>query len=205
MPLKDQLSEDLKDAMRASDDVRKTTLRAVIAEIKKSEVPQVAEHRIGAGDSWRSVAAKHGADASKLAASYGVAVEDPIPERDEDSQPITKLVVPLPLPPVNDEAVQTILAKQVKQRRDSIDAFEKAGRQDLVDKEAAELRVLEAYMPARMPRDEIAAEARAVIAEVGASGLGDKGKVMSALMPRLAGRAEGRTINEVVTELLTSA
>ena len=55
MSLKDQLSEDLKDAIRAGDDVRKTTLRAVIAEIKKAEVPQVVEHRIGAGDSWRSV------------------------------------------------------------------------------------------------------------------------------------------------------
>ena len=204
MSLRDQLTEDLKDAMRAGDDVRKTTLRAVIAEIKKAEVPQVIEHRIAAGDSWRSVAAKHGADPAQLAASYGVSVEDPVPPEDEDTHPLSKLVVPLPVPAVTDDVVQALLAKQVKQRRDSIEAFTKAGRQDLIDREAAELRILETYLPAQLSRDDIAAEARAVIGEVGADGPGDKGKVMSALVPRLAGRAEGRTINEVVTELLSS-
>lgn len=205
MSLKDTLADDLKDAMRAGDETRKTTLRAVIAEIKKAEVPEVAEHRIVAGDSWQSVAAKHGADASQLAGSYGVAADDPIPERDEDSQPLTKLVVPLPLSPVTDDSVQALLVKQVKQRRDSIEAFEKAGRKDLVDREAAELRVLEAYLPAAMSTEEIVDAARAVITEVGASGPGDKGKVMSALMPRLGGRADGRAVNEAVTKLLDSS
>jgi uncharacterized protein YqeY len=205
MPLKDTLADDLKDAMRAGDDIRKTTLRSVIAEIKKAEVPQVIEHRLVAGDSWRSVAAKHGADAAKLATSYGLVVEAPIPEQDENSQPLTKLVVPLPVPPLTDDSVEALLVKQVKQRKDSIDAFNKAGRQDLVDREAAELRVLEAYLPAAMSPEEIIDAARAVIAEVGASGPGDKGKVMSALMPRVAGRADGRAVNEAVTELLDSA
>lgn len=202
MSLKDQLSEDLKDAMRAGDEVRKSTLRAVITEIQKAEVPQVVEHRIAAGDTWAAVAAQYDADASQLAGAYKASASDPIPKVDEDSAPLTKLVVRLPAGPLSDENVQAIVAKQVKQRRDSIDAFKKAGRQDLVDKEAAELRVLEAYMPAQMGPEEIAAEARAVIKEVGASGPGDKGKVMSTLMPRLAGRAGGRTINEIVTELL---
>ena len=205
MPLKDTIADDLKDAMRAGDETRKTTLRAVLAEIKKAEVPEVVEHRVVPGDSWQSVAAKHGADASQLAGSYGVAVDDPIPERDEDWQPLTKLVVPLPLSAVTDDSVQALLVKQVKQRRDSIDAFTKAGRQDLVDKEAAELRVLEAYLPAAMSPEEITDAARAIIAEVGASGPGDKGKVMSALMPRLGGRADGRAVNEAVTKLLESA
>jgi len=205
MSLKETLSDDLKDAIRAGDETRKTTLRAVIAEIKKAEVPEVVEHRIVAGDSWQSVAAKHDADASQLAGSYGLAVDDPIPERDENSQSLTKLVVPLPVSAVTDDSVQALLVKQVKQRRDSIDAFNKAGRQDLVDREAAELRVLEAYLPAAVSPEEIVDAARAVIAEVGASGPGDKGKVMSALMPRLGGRADGRAVNETVTRLLDSA
>jgi uncharacterized protein len=205
MSLKDTLADDLKDAMRAGDEVRKSTLRAVLAEIQKAEVPQVIEHRVVAGDNWRSVAAKHSSDAAKLADSYGVAVGDPIPERDEDSQPLTKLVVPLPVSAVTDDSVQALLVKQVKQRRDSIDAFNKAGRQDLVDREAAELSVLEAYLPAAVSPEEILDAARAVIAEVGASGPGDKGKVMSAVMPRLGGRADGRTVNETVTRLLDSA
>ena len=101
-----------------------------------------------------------------------------------------------------DPEVLAVIAKQVKQRHESIEQFAKAKRQDLVDKEIAELRVLEVYMPPSLGRGEIEAEARKVIAEVGASGPGDKGKVMAALMPRMAGRADGRAINEVVTELL---
>lgn len=102
----------------------------------------------------------------------------------------------------DDAEVLAVIAKQVKQRRESIEEFKKAGRQDLVDKEMAEMRVLEAYLPAQMSRDEIVAEAQKVIAELGARGPQDKGKVMGAIMPRLSGRAEGRLVNEVVTELL---
>lgn len=105
---------------------------------------------------------------------------------------------------LSDADVLGIIGKQAKQRRESIKEFEKAGRQDLVDKERAELEVIESYLPARVSRDEITQAAREVIAEVGAAGPRDKGKVMPVLIRRLAGRAEGREINEVVTELLGS-
>lgn len=150
MPLKEQLTTDLTAAMRAGDEVRKSTLRMLISAIKNVEV---------AGN-----------------------------ERKE----------------LTDDGVMQVIGKQVKQRKESIDEFQKAGRQDLVDTETAEMAILQAYMPEQMGRDEITVEVRKVIKEVGAKGPADKGKVMQVLMPRLSGRAEGREINAVVTELLAS-
>lgn len=148
MSLKEKLAEDLKEAMRARDETRKSAIRMALAAIKNAEVAAIKQ--------------------------FG------------------------------DPEVLGVIAKQVKQRRESIEEFRKAGRQDLVDKETAEMRVLESYLPAQMSREEIVAEARKVVDEVGARGPQDKGKVMAAIMPRLAGRAEGRTVNEVVTEILSS-
>ena len=104
--------------------------------------------------------------------------------------------------PLEDPDVFAVIAKGAKQRRESIAEFQKGNRTDLVAKEEAELSILLEYLPQQMPRDEIIAAARQVIEEVGARGPGDKGKVMQKLMPQLKGRAEGRDINEVVTELL---
>ncbi len=148
MSLKEQLANDLKDAIRQRDEARKIAIRLTLTAIKTSEVEKGSE--------------------------------------------------------LDDAAVLGLLGKEVKQRRESIREFEKGGRQDLVAKEQAELTVLQAYLPPQMSRDEIVQVAREVIAEVGASGPGDKGKVMSVLIKRLAGRAEGREINEVVTEILAS-
>jgi uncharacterized protein YqeY len=147
MSLKERLAEDLKEAMRAGDETRKSTLRMALTAIKNAEVAAIKQF--------------------------------------------------------DDQEVLGVLQKQAKQRRESIEEFRKANRADLVERETAELKVLESYLPQQMSREEIEAEARSVIAELGAEGPRDKGRVMQALMARLAGRAEGRTVNEVVTTLLS--
>ena len=148
MSLKEQLSDDLKEAIRQRDEPRKIAIRMAIWAIKNAEVEKSAA--------------------------------------------------------LGDADVLALLGREAKRRRESIAEFGKAKRQDLVDKEQAELNVLQAYLPAQMGRDEIVQAAREVIDELGAAGPGDKGKVMPILIGRLAGRAEGREINEVVTELLAS-
>ena len=91
---------------------------------------------------------------------------------------------------LDDAAVAAIVDKLAKQRKDSIAAFTQAGRQDLADKETAELAVLQAYLPARLSAEEVAAAVKALVAEVGASGPADMGKVMGAAKARLAGKAD---------------
>lgn len=104
--------------------------------------------------------------------------------------------------PLDDAGVMEVLAKQVKQHRESIAEFAKGHRQDLVAKEEAELAIVLEYLPKQMSREEIVAAARQVMEQVGARGPGDKGKVMSRLMPQLKGRADGREVSDVVSELL---
>jgi len=156
MGLKEKLSEDLKEAMRAGDAVRRDTLRGVLTAVSNAEVARVN-------------------------------VKDEAATRQA----------------LGDEDVLDVIQKQAKQRRESIEEFRKGGRQDLVDKEQAELALLETYLSAQASRDEIVAEVRKVIEETGASGPADKGKVMPQAIARLKGRADGRAINEVVTELLS--
>lgn len=104
---------------------------------------------------------------------------------------------------LNDGDILGIIAKQVKQRQESIESFKQGNRPDLVAQEEAEMAILNEYLPQQMSREEVIAEARRVIAELGAAGPGDKGKVMPQLIAQLKGRADGRVINEVVTELLS--
>jgi hypothetical protein len=144
--LKDKISDDLKQALRESDDVRKRTLRLLLAAVHNAEIEKGG--------------------------------------------------------PLDDSGALAVIAKQAKQRRESAEEFRKGGRQDLVEREEAEAAVLQAYLPAAMSREEIAAAARKVIAEVGAQGPRDVGKVMPVLVKQLAGRAEGSEISAVVRELL---
>jgi uncharacterized protein len=157
MSLKDQLNADLRDAMRAGEETRKSTLRLLITAIRNAEIPPEG------------------------AATAAARVE------------------------LDDDGVLTVIRREVKQRRDSIDAFANANRQDLADKEEAELAILAAYLPAQMSRDEIEVIAREVIQRVAASGPADKGKVMPVIMAELRDKAEGRDINAVVTDLLAGA
>ena len=146
-PLQQKLTDDLKQAMKSGDTVKRSVIRLVMAAIKNAEI------------------AKQKA--------------------------------------LEDGDILGIIAKEIRQRKESIEAFKEGNRPELAANEEAEMAVLEAYMPAQMSRDEIVAEAKKVIGEVGAESIRDKGKVMPQLIAKLKGKADGREINEVVTELLS--
>jgi uncharacterized protein YqeY len=146
MSLKDQITEDMKTAMRAKDSERLGTVRLLLAAMKQKEVDE-------------------------------------------------RVVL-------DDVAIVAIIDKLIKQRKDSIAAFEQAKRQDLADKEASEMKVLEAYLPKRLSADEVAAEVKAIVAELGAKGPGDMGKVMGAVKTRLAGKAEMGQVSAAVKAAL---
>jgi uncharacterized protein len=103
---------------------------------------------------------------------------------------------------VDDAGVQQILTKQAKQRRESMAEYEKGGRDDLVAQEAYELKIIEAYLPQMMSREEIEVLVKQAIAATGASSPKDMGQVMGKLMPQVKGKADGRLVNDVVRELL---
>jgi len=105
---------------------------------------------------------------------------------------------------LDDSGILVVIDKEAKMRRESIEAFEKGNRPDLVANEKAELAILLEYLPEQMSREEIIAAARKVISELGATTPKDKGKVMSQLMPQLRGRAQGQEVSDVVSELLSS-
>jgi uncharacterized protein YqeY len=147
MATRDQLNADLRDALRAGNEVRKVAIRGLLTSIRYAEIEQGKE--------------------------------------------------------LDDAAIQGVVAKEIRQRRDSIAEYDKAGRTDLVAKEEAEIAALSPYMPPQISREDIAKAARGVIERLGAKGPADKGKVMPEIMGELRGRADGREINAVVTELLS--
>lgn len=103
----------------------------------------------------------------------------------------------------SDEDVLSVIQKEVKQRRDSIEQFKAGGRQDLVDKETKELEILQTYLPAQMSEEEIQTLVKQVISETGAKTMQDMGKVMAALMPKVKGKADGSLVSQIVKDELT--
>lgn len=101
-----------------------------------------------------------------------------------------------------DADVQSMIAKQAKQRRESLESFEKAGRKDLADKEKAELAILESYLPKQLSEEQLQAEVQKAIATSGAKGPADIGKLMKTLMPAIQGKADGKRVQEAVKALL---
>jgi uncharacterized protein YqeY len=146
MSLKDQITEDMKTAMRAKDSERLGTIRLLLAACKQKEVDE-------------------------------------------------RVVL-------DDVAVVAIVDKLIKQRKDSIEAFQKAARTDLADKEASEMKILQAYLPARMSAEEVSAAVKAIVIELGATGPGDMGKVMGAVKAQLAGKADMGQVSAAVKAAL---
>ena len=103
---------------------------------------------------------------------------------------------------LDDAGVVSIISKEVKSRRDSIEEFRKGGREDLVEQNEAEIAVLMPYLPKQLSEDEIRELVKAAVAQTGASSQKDMGKVMGALMPKVKGRADGKLVNTIVRELL---
>jgi uncharacterized protein YqeY len=144
--LKDRITEEMKDAMRAKDAPRLSTIRMLLAAIKQREVDE-------------------------------------------------RIVL-------DDTAVVGIVDKLIKQRKDSVAAFAQAGRTDLVDKESAEIAVLETYLPARLSEQEIADAVQRIVAQTGAAGPADIGKVMGAAKAQLGGKADMALVSAAVKKAL---
>jgi uncharacterized protein YqeY len=105
--------------------------------------------------------------------------------------------------PLDDQEVLDVLSREIKQRRDSLQEFEKAGREDLVETVKAEIEILIEYLPQQLTEEEVKSIVQQTIQEVGASSKADMGKVMSALMPKVKGRADGKIVNQAVQQLLS--
>lgn len=106
---------------------------------------------------------------------------------------------------LDDSGIEVVITKQAQQRKDSIEAYIAAERHDLVDKETQELNILSSYLPEQMSDDEIKEIVKTVIQEVGAADISDMGKVMGAIMPKVRGRADGKVVNGMVTQILKSS
>lgn len=148
MTIKNQLNDSMKDAMKSGDEVRKRTVRMVLAAVKQAEVDKRIE--------------------------------------------------------LDDTAVMNLIQKEVKNRRESMEEAKKANRADLVEANEAEIKVLEVFLPKAIPAEELRALVQSAMEETGASTPADMGKVMKAVMPKVAGRAPNDIVSATVRELLQS-
>lgn len=105
---------------------------------------------------------------------------------------------------LDDDGVLDVVAKQLKQRRDSLPDYEKSGREDLIAELKTEMDILMGYLPAQLTREEIEEIVKKAVLETGASSIKDMGKIMAAVMPETKGRADGKVINEIARELLSN-
>jgi uncharacterized protein YqeY len=201
--LKSQLNADLKQALRRGDKVKLAVIRAVLAAVSKAESDR--KKKLVDDATSRGVAAAANS-AAVMGEAERYAREEPGKSRDYYvSRAVMAALNPAELDRqslLDNAEVRGEIAKEAKQREESIAAFKQGNRPELVLQEEAELAALRGYLPQPAGRDDIVKVARQVIAEVGAQGPRDKGKVMPRVIAQLRGRAEGREINEVVTELL---
>ena len=184
--LKVKFNEDLKLALKSGDKVKLGTIRMVLANAKRAE--DTKKNKL-------VVAAYQKAGITDLNQLEGH------PELELSPDAISEIAKQAEL---NDADMLAVLAKEITQRRESIEAYKSGNRPDLVAVEEAELAVLLTYAPKQASREEVVAAAKRVIAEVGAHGPGDKGKVMPKVIAELKGKADGKEINAVVTELLSA-
>jgi uncharacterized protein len=178
--LKVKLNEDLKQALKNGDKVKLGTVRLVLAAAKNAEIAKRAKLMV-------DTAKKAGiTELNKLELSAAEIAE--IAKQAE----------------LEETDIITVITREIKHRNESIEAYKAGNRPDLVSQEEAELAVLMNYMPKQVSHEEVVAVAQRIIKEAGARGPGDKGKVMPKIIGELKGKADGKEINAVVTELLNA-
>jgi hypothetical protein len=184
--LKEKLNNDLKQALRDGDKVKLGTIRMVLSNAKRAQDTKKA----------KLVVIAYG--------KVGITDLNQLKERPELELSDAAIAEIAKQAELTDTDMLAVLGKEITQRKESIEAYKAGNRPDLVAAEEAELAVLLTYAPRQSSREEIVAVAQRIIKEVGAHGPSDKGKVMPKVIAELKGKADGKDINTVVTELLNA-
>jgi uncharacterized protein len=183
--LNERLTADMKEALRARESLRLSTIRLLLAALKNAQIEAIREqyeqYRKGGREDLESEEEAERSVIETLSAG----------RRDQEKQ-------------LSDEEALAVLRKQARMRHEAIEQYRKGGREDLASKEEVELAIIESYLPAAATEDQIRAVVREVIAATGASGPKDMGVVMRTTMSRLGGRADGRQVQGLVREELAA-